>query len=171
MKSLIEKLKNDYDYYIDNDKKKLLDKLAERYSKASYYEIFGVSESMTVEDAKTLASAFKQITLKIQPDNTSGAVYEDASQKLFQIVKNAYETLSDPDKELAYKNKLRSQGEKAIRSVQTSEIEPSVQTLRRRTFFTKVSTSESAEDQVYNRDIRSGETIETIRENITINGN
>ena len=65
-------------------------------SKRDYYEVLGVTKSVTDEELK---KAFKKLAMKHHPDRNQG---DKASEEKFKEAKEAYEILSDKSKRQAY---------------------------------------------------------------------
>lgn len=70
-------------------------------AKRDYYEVLGVASDASSEELKR---AYRKLTMRFHPDRHQGK--SEAEQKKlaaeFQEVKEAYETLSDPDKRALY---------------------------------------------------------------------
>ncbi|WP_419420996.1 DnaJ domain-containing protein [Legionella sp. D16C41] len=197
MKSLLDKLKEEWDDYSEKGKTKFLEKALKEYSEATYYEIMGVSESMNETDKTNLKVNYKQIALRFHPDKTANQVYKSSAEELFKLVGNAYDTLSDPVKTQNYRLKqgpkkstqssnFSSQGSQHYRS--TNNDDPSFnsqQSQSRPQSYTYTTGSDTfvfnngftmfskppVPDQVYNRDIQEHEKISGESENIVITGN
>eukprot|EP00936_MAST-01D_sp_MAST-1D-sp1_P002514 g2514.t1 len=60
------------------------------------YEILGVSEDATDKDIKR---AYRKLSLKYHPDKNTG---DAAAQRKFNLVRDAYEVLSNPDKKILF---------------------------------------------------------------------
>ena len=61
-----------------------------------YYEILGLSRSASAEEIK---KAYRKMALKFHPDRNAG---DEAAEKKFKQVSEAYEVLSDPQKKQMY---------------------------------------------------------------------
>ena len=66
----------------------------------SYYEILDVEKTASNDEIK---KAFRKLAIKYHPDKVSEEEKE-SSTKQFQLISEAYETLSDPDKKYSYDN-------------------------------------------------------------------
>ena len=65
-------------------------------SKRDYYDVLGVSKSAT---EKELKSAFRKLAMEHHPDRNPG---DEAAEKTFKEVNEAYDVLKDADKRAAY---------------------------------------------------------------------
>ena len=65
-------------------------------SKRDYYDVLGVSKSAT---EKELKSAFRKLAMEHHPDRNPG---DEAAEKTFKEVNEAYDALKDPQKRAAY---------------------------------------------------------------------
>ncbi|KAK4258217.1 hypothetical protein QN277_007689 [Acacia crassicarpa] len=72
--------------------------LSSEPSKLSFYELLGIPESGSLLDIK---QAYKQLARKYHPD-VSPPDRADESTKIFILVREAYETLSDPQRRAMY---------------------------------------------------------------------
>lgn len=186
MQPLLEKLTENWENTSDQDKLAFLNELLEEYTKATYYDLFGLTQNISESDIETVATSFKQLALKLHPDKLKDKVYEKTAQELFKLVNNAKDTLSDSTKEQAYKDKLQAESEKETAQTSESNDSPfsftftthqSPQNGSTRVFTTisRVHTtfysSPQAAEQKYDRDIKAGEKVSAVSEDIVIHGN
>jgi DnaJ-class molecular chaperone len=64
-------------------------------SKRDYYEVLGLQKNASEDDIK---KAYRQLAMKYHPDRNK----ESGAEDKFKEAKEAYETLSDPEKKVAY---------------------------------------------------------------------
>ncbi|MDP1601970.1 MAG: DnaJ domain-containing protein [Legionella sp.] len=103
MKSLLETLNFDWDKSTENSIEVLLDKLLKDYKNVNYYELMNVTDARSDDNIKTIKDTYKTLSRKIHPDKTSGKSYQPVAAQLFLLVKEAYQTLTDPNKERVYR--------------------------------------------------------------------
>src|SRR6185503_10388642 len=65
-------------------------------SKRDYYEILGVSKSVTADEIK---KAYRKVAMQHHPDRNPG---DHNAEEKFKEAAEAYEVLSDPDKRAQY---------------------------------------------------------------------
>ena len=73
--------------------------------KGSYYKILGVRSSASLADMR---QAYRQLSKRYHPDTTE--LPPEVARTCFQQLKEAYATLSDPEKKARYDRKLRLSG-------------------------------------------------------------
>src|SRR3990170_1344974 len=66
-----------------------------RTSKRDYYEVLGLSRSVSTEEIK---KAFRRLAMRYHPDRNK----EDGAEAKFKEIGEAYEVLSDPEKRATY---------------------------------------------------------------------
>jgi len=69
-------------------------------SKRDYYDVLGLDRKSSDDDIK---KAYRKLAMKYHPDRNAGDGQKEAEEK-FKEAKEAYETLSDPNKKAAYDN-------------------------------------------------------------------
>lgn len=81
--------------------------------KKSYYDILGVGKDASNDEIK---SAFKKLALKYHPDHNPG---DEAAAEKFKEINEAYQTLSDPQKEphMTILPRLRGSADLAARTL------------------------------------------------------
>lgn len=67
--------------------------------KKDYYEVLGIDKSA---DADAIKKSYRQLASKYHPDKVTDALQKSLMEEKFKEVKEAYETLSDPDKRSQY---------------------------------------------------------------------
>ena len=65
-------------------------------SKRDYYEILGISKSVTADEIK---KAYRKVAMQHHPDRNPG---DHTAEEKFKEAAEAYEVLSDPDKRAQY---------------------------------------------------------------------
>ena len=65
-------------------------------SKRDYYEILGISKSVTADEIK---KAYRKVAMQFHPDRNPG---DHTAEEKFKEAAEAYEVLSDPDKRAQY---------------------------------------------------------------------
>src|SRR5664279_5505485 len=65
-------------------------------SKRDYYEILGISKSVTADEIK---KAYRKVAMQHHPDRNPG---DHTAEEKFKEAAEAYEVLSDPDKRAKY---------------------------------------------------------------------
>jgi molecular chaperone DnaJ len=85
-------------------------------SKRDYYEVLGVSRTVTEVEMK---SAYRKLALKYHPDRNPG---DKAAEEKFKECAEAYAVLADPDKRAAYDRF----GHAAVGNVGNSGVDPTI---------------------------------------------
>jgi DnaJ-class molecular chaperone len=67
--------------------------------KKDYYEVLGLQKTASAEDIK---KSYRQLASKFHPDKISDVAQKPLMEEKFKEVKEAYETLSDPEKKVHY---------------------------------------------------------------------
>ena len=184
MKSLLERLNQEWKDCPDSQKKDYLEQLHAKYSATSYYELFNVS--MTSIDTEVVRASFRKLALILHPDKSSGKMWESAAEELFKLVKNAYETLTDSAKEAAYQAGINAKTQPSASQSyfdpgffgasfhsSSQPKHPNFSVFSGNVFRASrvvIDMTSRSETRQYDRDIKAGETITTLDENIIING-
>ena len=120
MKALLDRFNTDRDDYTEKGWNTYLTNILTESKDMNYYQIFGLKPGHTI-DNKATTKTYRALSKWLHPDKNHDKLYTDVSTELFKMVQNAYETLSNPAKELSYRQTLPRETDTSHKSNTTSK--------------------------------------------------
>ena len=165
MASLIDELNREWKYLSDNDKSTLLKNLYVEYSAYTYYELFGITEEMTLDNQwEQVKRHYRMLVLIIHPDKAKKE-YKDSAEELFKLVNEAHTTLLDPDKEKSYRLKHPNN----VRTSYQETTYPTANMTRQKEKFTSTSSATNTTRTTNNTNTANNTTSTTSTAHTTTN--
>ncbi len=133
MSSIWERLSTKREDFTDIGWKKYLSKLVDEYKTKNFYETMGISGKDFDAEQDALKKNYRQLARLLHPDKSVGKIYQEVGTKLFRLIKDTYEILSDESKNMKYEISIKTSKSSLPKTKRKSEPENESKTTKNAT--------------------------------------